>query len=166
MMVCVCERNVGRDRKLHMAIFTHAEGMAPISLSSPTKLGHFGGWVVCSTTCTCIFPLSWHGAKPRTFSPTISFRGLHVCCNLVFDPIYLFIILGLCGPVTCCSRFWLSEIHFTDWICLIVCCRVSVPIGSLKWSISFLVWSPLFWHGAMDPFEGTLFRENSDELIW
>ena len=31
-----------------------AGGLEPICLSSPTKLWHFGGWVVWSTTCTCI----------------------------------------------------------------------------------------------------------------
>ena len=41
--VCVCVRDVCRDGKLHMSIFTHAGGMAPICLSSPMKLGHFGG---------------------------------------------------------------------------------------------------------------------------
>ena len=37
-----------------------------------------------------------------------------------------------------------------------------VPIGSLQWSI--LLWFP-WWlrHGAMDPCEGTLFRENADK---
>ena len=35
-----------------------AGGLEPICLSSPTKLWHFGGWVVWSTTCTCNFPIS------------------------------------------------------------------------------------------------------------
>ena len=34
--------------------------LEPICLSSPTKLWHFGGWVVWSTTCTC---RSWHGCR-------------------------------------------------------------------------------------------------------
>ena len=43
---------------------------------------------------------------------------------------------------------------FTSYI--VACFGDSIPIGSLHWSISNLVWFP-WWpgHGAMDPFEGT-----------
>ena len=41
--------------------------------------------------------VAWGHAE--NLSLTISFPGWHVCCNLVYDPSDLFIILGLCGPV-------------------------------------------------------------------
>ena len=47
----------------------HAGVLEPICLSSPTKLWHFGGWVVWSTTCTCNFrflnfKFDRHGKRP------------------------------------------------------------------------------------------------------
>ena len=49
--VCVC--NIWIDVK-PLFFFNLAGGLEPICLSSPTKIWHFGGWVVWSTTCTCI----------------------------------------------------------------------------------------------------------------
>ena len=55
-----------------------AGGLEPICLSSPTKLWHFGGWVVWSTTCTCI---SWHGCRGHSlqdhFDNLIYFHWWH-----------------------------------------------------------------------------------------
>ena len=48
----VCVWNIWTDVKLLLVLF--AGGLEPMCLSSPTKLWHFGGWVVWSTTCTCI----------------------------------------------------------------------------------------------------------------
>ena len=83
MCACVCVWNIWTDVKL-LPIFSIAGGLEPICLSSPTKLWHFGGWVVWSTTCTCIVMITccsgfasyllyfaiiaweWHPAKPTT----------------------------------------------------------------------------------------------------
>ena len=50
-VVCVC--SIWTDVKLLIGFHYFAGGLEPICLSSPTKLWHFGGWVVWSTTCTC-----------------------------------------------------------------------------------------------------------------
>ena len=61
---CVCVCNIWIDVKLPSFFFpllpfsNNAGGLEPICLSSPTKLWHFGGWVVWSTTCTCNFVFS------------------------------------------------------------------------------------------------------------
>ena len=65
--------------------------LEPICLSSPTKLWHFGGWVVWSTTCTCIFT-SYGMGLSREPLPAI----LYGCRNLMvnFLPGYLDRYLG------------------------------------------------------------------------
>ena len=51
--ICVCVCTIWTDVKLLIGFHYFAGGLEPICLSSPTKLWHFGGWVVWSTTCTC-----------------------------------------------------------------------------------------------------------------
>ena len=69
--VCsVCAHHLNRCKNFCFAILSvNMQGeLEPICLSCPTKLWHFGGWVVWSTTCNLhSLPFSlWQGAKPRT----------------------------------------------------------------------------------------------------
>ena len=58
-----------------------AGGLEPICLSSPTKLWHFGGWVVWSTTCTCIFISYGTRLSPEPHH-RFFFDFVYVCRNL------------------------------------------------------------------------------------
>ena len=76
--MCVC--NICIDVQLPLL----AGALEPISLSSPTKLWHFGGYrwmsgLINHLYLHCFSQSLWQGAKPRT--PAV-FSFLHGCRNL------------------------------------------------------------------------------------
>ena len=99
-----------------------AGGLEPICLSSPTKLWHFGGWVVWSTTCTC---RSWHGCRGHSLQDHFN--------NLIFfadgirlspEPVRWF-------------NLQFAELHQNELTYLARTLQVFLHTGSHAWSTNF-----------------------------
>ena len=104
---CVCVWNVWIDVKLPTFLYCSfwisnfaAGGLEPICLPSPTKLWHFGGWVVWSTTCTCIFT-SYAMGLSREPHPAILYD-----CRILMVISYLVIWIAICALQSNIQNSW------------------------------------------------------------